>query len=68
MPAQQGVRLDEEQRVPRGTQAAGQQHQQRPIRLGATGSLDLPLQDDQLLAQEGVLQQQVASTAGEIGG
>ena len=56
MPAQDGVRLDDEQGLFPRAQPAGHQDEQRSVTLGQHWAFDLSLQNDELLAQEGILQ------------
>ena len=50
MPTQEGLRLDEEKRLFPGPNYAGQEHQEKPVRLLVCWWLDLPAQDDELLS------------------
>ena len=56
VPAQERVGLDDDQTLVPGAEAAGHQHKERPVGLGAARALDASLQDDRLLPQERVLQ------------
>jgi hypothetical protein len=51
MPAQQRVRLDDEQCRPPRADAAGQEHQQRAVGGPTAGALDAAPQDEELLLQ-----------------
>src|SRR4051794_27717301 len=67
MPAQQGLRLDDQQGLAPGPKTTGQQHQERPVGRGAARALDAAPQDDDLLAQERVLGDEGGPTAHEVG-
>jgi len=67
MPAEQGRRLDEQQCLAPGPEAAGEQHEERPIGRRAAGSLDAAPEDEERLAQEGVLRDERGPTAHEVG-
>jgi len=66
MPAQQGLRLDDEQGLPPGTNPAGQQHQERAVRWRRNRARDAPAQHEQLLAQERVLGEQLRPAAHQV--
>jgi len=55
MPAQQRVRLDNEECRPPGTDAVGQEHQQRAVGARAAGPLNTAAEDGELVAEERVL-------------
>jgi hypothetical protein len=55
MPAQERVGLHDQQRLPPGPDATGQEHQQPPVGRGAAGTLDAAPQDEELLPQQRVL-------------
>ena len=59
MPAQDGLRLDEQDRVTPCRHEAGQQDEHRSIQPSQPGPGDLATGDLELLAQEGVLANQV---------
>jgi len=40
---------------------AGKEHEPKTIRVGQWRSLDLPIQDDQLLAQQGIFYDQIGT-------
>ncbi len=67
MSAQQGLGLDEEQGLPPGADAAREQHQERQIRPRHGHTLDAAAQHQQLLAQQGVLGEQLRPTPHQIG-
>jgi len=67
MPPQHGIGLDDQQRLSPGAQAAGQQHQERPVGAGAARALASPLQDDQLLPKERVLEDEFGLGPRQIG-
>ena len=68
MPAQQGVGLDDEEGCFPRTQLVGQEDEGCSVAPGEGGAFRLATEDDHLLAQEGVLQDQIQSGAGHIGG
>jgi hypothetical protein len=53
VPAQECIKLDDDQGLFPRTELAGQEHKQRAVVPGEFWSLGLPLQHDHLLAQEG---------------
>ncbi len=67
MPAEQGRRLDDQQRLTPGPEVAGEQQQECPIGRGAARALDAAPEDEELLAQEGVLGDEGGTAAHEIG-
>ena len=67
MPAQDGLGLDNQQSLAPGAQATGEQGQERPVRRGAAGAFDAALQDDDLVAEEGIFHQQLGLTPCQIG-
>ena len=66
MPAEQGLRPDEQQRLVPGAAPAGQQHEQSAVGRGAAWALDGALENDELLAQEGMLGDEGGATAHEV--
>ena len=68
MPAQQGVGLNDEERCLPRAQLAGQEYKGRPVAPGEGGAFRLATEDDHLLAQEGVLEDQIQPRARYIGG
>ncbi len=66
MPTQQGLGLDDLQNWFPIRHPACEEQQQQPVAPGQTRGLHLPAQDDQLLAQQGVLGEQVGAAAWEI--
>jgi hypothetical protein len=64
---QERLRLNEEQRLFPGSDHPGQEYQQQSIRLPTSGSFDLSMQDDQLLAQQRIFRQQFSFAPGQIG-
>jgi hypothetical protein len=50
MPAQKGLRLDDEERMFPGLNHPGQKYQENPVRLPVDRSFDLSTKDDQLLS------------------
>jgi len=67
MPAQQGLGLHEEHGLPPGPHAGGQYDQQRTIRGRAVDALHAALRHDKLLAQQGVLGDERAFAARQVG-
>jgi hypothetical protein len=67
MPAQQGVGLDDKQGRSPGTKTAGKQYQERAISRRAAWALDAPLQDDELLPEECILEDECRLTTQQIG-
>ena len=67
VPAQQGLWLDKKERLFPGLDHPGQEYEKKSVRLPVYWSLDLPTQDDQLLAQERVFHEQFGFASGEIG-
>ena len=68
MPAQQCIGLNDEERCFPRTQLAGQEYKGRPVAPGEGGAFRLATEDDHLLAQEGVLEDQIQPRARYIGG
>jgi hypothetical protein len=50
MPAQQRLRLDKVKRLFPGPNHSGQEHQEKSVRLPVNWSLDLSMEDDELLS------------------
>jgi len=67
VPAQQRLRLDDEEGLPPGAGPAGEQHQERAIRRRRGRALDPTAQHDQLVAQEGVLGEQLRPATQQVG-
>jgi len=67
MPAQQGVRLNDEQCGPPAMRQARQEHQRHTIAGCEGGLLDLALEHDELLPQERVLGYQRGFAHGYVG-
>ena len=68
MPAQEGIRLDNQQSLFPLARLAGQQHKQRAVAQGEFRSLHLPLQHDELLTQQCVLHHQFRLAACQVKG
>ena len=66
MPAQQRVGLDEVKRVPPGACAPGEGDQQEPVRSPESWALHTSPQDDELLAKEGVLGNEIATASRRV--
>jgi hypothetical protein len=60
--------LDDHQGGFPARQSAGYEHKQGTVTLGERGAFHLLLQDDELLAQQGVFQYQFRFAAGDIQG
>jgi hypothetical protein len=58
MPAQDGVRLDDDQSLLPGAQLADQEDDEGTVTPGELGTLDLPLEDCQLLTEESIFEHQ----------
>jgi len=67
MPAEQGLGLHNEQGGPPGSDAGGEQDQQRAVCRRAVDTLDAALQHDALLTQQRVLGDERAFAAGQVG-
>ena len=68
MPAQECIGLDDQQGRSLAWQLAGQENKEGPVTPGEGRAFPLPLQDDELLTQQGVFQYQFRFAAGEIQG
>jgi hypothetical protein len=66
VPADQGIWLDDQQRLLPGSQPAGQQHEQHPLTRPGSGAFHLPVEDDQLLAQERIFQDEFYPAACQV--
>ncbi len=66
MPAQNGLRLDDEQGIFPAFHPAGEYDEEAAIRSREAWSLDRAVEDDELLAQQEVLRDQLRFTASEI--
>lgn len=67
VPAQDGLGLDDQDGLGSGPEAAGQQHQQRPIALGAARARDAAAQDEELLTQQRILGDEFGFTPYNVG-
>jgi hypothetical protein len=67
MPPQQGVWLHDHEGLPPGSNQPGQQDQEDAIGLRACGPFHLPLQDNELLAQEGNFGHQFRLASAQVG-
>ncbi len=67
LPAQQGLGLDDQQGLPPGADAARQQHQHRPICMRHDWARHATAQYQELLAQQGVLGEQLRPAPHHIG-
>jgi hypothetical protein len=67
VPAQDGLWLDDEQRVTPGGQPTGEQDEDGAVGAGAAGALHAASEDEELLAEEGVLEQEVRLAAPQVG-
>ena len=68
MPAQQGFRLYQQKGLIPESGQAGQEHQSPAVTRGEMGAFDLPIKDDELLAQQCVFNEQIGAVAGQVGG
>jgi len=68
MPAQECIGLDDQQGGSPAWQLAGQEDKESPVSPGEGRAFPLPLQNDELLAQQGVFQHQFTFAASEIQG
>jgi hypothetical protein len=66
VPADQGGRLDDQQRLLPVSQPTSQRYQQHSPSRAGQGALHLAVQDDQLLAEEGILKNEFFPGAGEV--
>ena len=66
MPAQQGVRLNDEKGLLPEGRRPGQEQEPESIPIAESGVFDLALKDDQLLSQEGVLGDELGLAADRI--
>ena len=66
MPAQQGVRLNDEQRLLPEGRRPGQEQEPESVTIAELRVFDLALEDDQLLSQEGVLGDKLGLAANGI--
>jgi hypothetical protein len=66
MPAQESSRLHNNQHLAPSSEAAGEKHQNRPIRGGNRRARDTPTQHDQLVTEQHVLHDQFVSAADQI--
>jgi len=67
MPAQQGLRVDDEEGLPPQAHAAGQEHQECPVPRGAAWPLHTPAQNDDLLTQQRILCDEGGLATHEVG-
>ncbi len=67
MPARQGIRLNNMQGLFPESGEMGKKHDLKTVRVSQLRSLDLPIQNDQLLAQQRILHDQIGTAASEIG-
>ena len=66
MPAQERIGLNNQQRLPPGTNAVGEEHQSYAVGRSAAGAFHAPPEDQELLAQQRVLRDQLGLAADEI--
>jgi len=66
VPPQQRLRLDEEEGLPPSANPHGEQHEERPIRPRHCRARDAAAQDQHLLAQQGVLGEELCSAPQQI--
>ncbi len=67
MPAQQCLWLDNEERLFPGPNHSCQEHEEQAIGFCACGPFHLPLEDDELLAQEGIFGHELGLASAQIG-
>jgi len=67
VPAEQGFRLDDQQRLAPSPEATGEQHQERPSGRRAARARGAAPQDAELVAEEGVLGHEGGPTVHEVG-
>ena len=67
MPAEQGLGLEDQQHSVPCLVAADKLHEHRAVGRGAAGALDAPPEDEEPLAQQGLLGDQLGPAAHEIG-
>ena len=68
VPAQDGVRLDDDQSILPGAQLACQEHDQSPVAPSEFRTPGLPFENDYLMAQQRIFEQQFRLGAGHIQG
>lgn len=66
MPAENSLRLDNEERLPPVLKLAGKQDEEAALRASEVRAVDRTVEDDELLAQEEVLSHQLGFTASEV--
>ena len=67
MPAQQSIRLDNQQGLSPGGYLTGKQHQEQTIFPRELQSFALSSEHDQLVAQQGIFEEEVGFAACEVG-
>ena len=67
MPTKQCLRLDNEERLFPGSNHLGEEYQKKSVPLSVCWSLNLSLQDEQLVAQQRVFREQFGFASGQIG-
>jgi hypothetical protein len=68
MPAEEGVRCEDEQRCLPVFGATGEEDEPKTIRLRKEELVDLAVKDDELLPEQGILSGAIGSTAYEVCG
>ncbi len=68
MPAQEGVRFDDEERILPVFDATGEEDEPEPIGWREDGLFNLTVKDDKLLTKQSILGEEVGPTAGEVCG
>jgi hypothetical protein len=66
LPPYNGLRFDDEQRIPPALESAGQQDEEAPIRARETWAPDRAVQHDELLTEQEVLGDQSRLAASEV--
>ena len=68
MPTEHGIRLDDVEGLLPGAQLGGQQDEECPVAPRQCWSLRVPVEHDELLAQQSVLEHQLRSAARQVDG
>ncbi|MGO8951058.1 MAG: hypothetical protein ACLQUY_26070 [Ktedonobacterales bacterium] len=67
MPAEKGIRLNNEERLLPTADSSCEQDQEHAIALGTRWALDLTMEHDELLTEQGVFSDEIRLGAGQIG-
>ena len=68
MPAQEGIGLEDEDGFPPNPDPAGEEDEPEPVGWGEAWLADLAMEEDKLLAEEGVLGNELGLAASEVEG